>query len=87
MKPILTSASRLSFHSIFRNWLSNAPEHETDQLDELLSDFPSTEVRSMVTFIRDCLEDPARREKLPANLLQRLQATNWPLAAPALQAV
>ncbi len=87
MKPLLTSASRYSFHSIFRNWLSNASEHETDQLDELLSDFPSTEFRSMVTFIRDCLEDPARREKLPENLRQRLQAVNWPMAEPALQAV
>lgn len=87
MKPLLTSASRYSFHSIFRNWLSNASEQETDQLDELLSDFPSTEVRSMVTFIRDCLEDPARREKLPENLRQRLQAVNWPMAEPALQAV
>ncbi len=87
MKPLLTSASRYSFHSIFRNWLSNASEQETDQLDELLCDFPSTKVCSMITFIRDCLEDPVRREKLPANLHQRLQAVNWPLGGPALRVV
>jgi hypothetical protein len=85
MKPLISQSARLQFHSIFASWMLYAQSEETDQLDALLDDFPSTEVRSMVTFIRDCLATPARREKLPQNLLQRLQSVNWPQGEFVLQ--
>lgn len=87
MKALLTPDSRRQFHAIFAAWMQYAPQEETDQLDQLLDEHPTTEVRSMVTFVRDCFADPIRQEQLPKNLRQRLEAVNWPLGVHALQVV
>lgn len=84
---VLDTANRLTFHTIFLDWLGSAPDDQTIQLDALMDQHPTTEVRSMITFIRDCLADPQRKVQLPADLLRRLEAVNWPIGEVALQAL
>jgi hypothetical protein len=72
-----TPPERLVFHKTFEEWLSSASESEMAQYDALQDAYPSPVVRSTLTFIRECLEDPLRRPQVPADLVRRLQAVNW----------
>lgn len=76
--PSLCADRRRQFHAIFGDWLVNAPLEELEQLDSLMDRHPPHQVRSMLSFIRECLGRTDLRPQLPANLLLRLQAVNWP---------
>lgn len=78
--------ARREFNAVFADWLEHASQEETDQLDALQEKYPPLQVRSMLTFIRECLAEPARSEELPCNLRTRLQARNWPQGGIFLQA-
>jgi hypothetical protein len=78
MTTFLTSAARKVFHQLFQDWACQASNMECDVLDAALEKYKTGEIRSMVTFIRDCLADPIRQQDLPKSLVQRLQVLNWP---------
>lgn len=78
--------SRREFHAVFADWLSHASTEETEQLEALQVKYPPHQIRSMLTFIRECLADSTRCEELPGNLRTRLQARNWPQGGSVLQA-
>jgi len=78
--------SRREFNAVFADWLSHASAAETEQLEALQVKYPPHQVRSMLTFIHECLVDPTRCAELPGNLRTRLQARNWPQGGTALQA-
>ena len=78
--------ARREFNAVFADWLEHASHEETDQLDALQVKYPPLQVRSMLTFIRECSADTTRFAELPGNLRTRLQAGNWPQGGSALQA-
>lgn len=79
--------ARREFHVVFEDWLSHASTEETEQLEALQAKYPSHQLRSMLTFIRECLAEPTRCAELPGNLRTRLQARNWPQGGSVVQAV
>lgn len=79
--------ARREFNTVFADWLSNASNEETEQLDALQVKYPTHQVRSMLTFIRECLAQPIQCAELPGSLRTRLQARNWPQGGNVLQAV
>lgn len=82
----ISPQARREFHAVFANWLSHANSEETEQLETMQVKYPSRHIRSMLTFIRECLVEPTRCAELPSNLRTRLQATNWPQGGMFLQA-
>lgn len=87
IEPSLCAERRRQFHSIFGDWLVEAPLEELEQLDRLMDRHPPHQVRSMISFIRECLGRSDLRPQLPANLLLRLQAVNWPQGGFAVRVV
>ena len=83
----LSPENRRSLYAVFLAWLSQASTEETDQLDELLDKHPPQGARSVLTLVRDCLDDPVLRLQLPNNLALRLQAVNWLQGGFAVRAV
>ena len=83
----LSPENRRSLYAVFLAWLSQATTEETDQLDELLDEHPPQRARSVLTLVRNCLDDPALRLQLPKNLALRLQAVNWLQGGFAVRAV
>ena len=83
----LSPENRRSLYAVFLAWLSQASTEETDQLDELLDEHPPQGARSVLTLVRDCLDDPVLRLQLPNNLALRLQAVNWLQGGFAVRAV
>ena len=77
-RPKLSTATRMVFHNIFCAWLVSAEDDELEQLDAVMEQSPCTEVRSMLTFIREHLEDPDRKKLLPSGLVESLAKKNWP---------
>ena len=86
MSP-LSQENRHKLYAIFIAWLSQAPNEETDQLDDLMAKNPPAGSRSVLILICTCLADPALRSQLPKNLAQRLQAVNWLQGGVAVRAV
>lgn len=78
--------ARREFNAVFADWLSHASTEEMEQLDALLAKYSTHQVRSMLTFIRECSAETTRFAELPGNLRTRLQAGNWPQGGSALQA-
>jgi len=74
----LSTAQRMAFHSIFNTWLAQASEKDYEQLDAARQAFAPNQVCSAVRLIQGCQADPALSQKLPATLVQLLQARNWP---------
>jgi hypothetical protein len=83
----LTAEERKTFDMTFANWLSQASEAELSQFEELESSQPSTHIRSNLTFVAQCLADPVLRLKMPAGLVEQLQAAYWPPAVLYAQAL
>ena len=77
-RPPLSTATRMVFHKIFYAWLASAEDDELEQLDAVMEQSPCTEVHSMLTLIREHLEEPDRKKLLPSGLVESLAAKNWP---------
>lgn len=75
--PQDSTTQATAFHKAFSDWLGSCSSEEADQLESLKAQHPSTEVRSMKRFIKDCLADPVRRDMLPRSLIEQLQKENW----------
>ena len=82
----LTTDERRTFDRTFANWLSQASEAELSQFEELESSQPSTQIRSNLTFVAQCLGNPELRLKMPIGLVEQLQAAYWPPAVLYAQA-
>ena len=83
----LTPEERKTFDMTFANWLSQAGDAELNQLDELQDSMPSTEIRSNLSFVAQCLSSPTIRLKMPMGLVEQLQAAYWPPAVVYAQAL
>lgn len=83
----LSPANRRTLYATFMAWLLQAPQEETDQLDELLDTHPPQGSRSVLILVSKCLDDPVLRPQLPKNLSLRLQAVNWPQGGVSVRAV
>jgi hypothetical protein len=77
-QPTLSVATRKQFHQVYLDWLASADDDELEMLEALMARSVSIEVRSILTFIRDCLERQESRQQLPQKLVQVLAAKSWP---------
>jgi Trp operon repressor len=86
-QPTLSVAIRKQFHQVFLDWLASADDDELEMLEALMARSVSIEVRSMLTFIRECLEKQESGRKLPQKLVQGLAEKNWPQGESFLRVV
>ena len=76
----LSPEQRAMFHRTFLDWLSSTPNSELEALEQALALSPTTEIRSILTFILQSLGSPEECAKLPKTLVQLLRDRNWPQA-------
>lgn len=74
----LSTAQRMAFHRIFSTWLAQASLEEYQLLEQAREQFAPKEVCSAIRLFQGCQAHPDLRQRLPATLVQLLQARNWP---------
>lgn len=83
MYAMLSPEQKAQYKKTFEQWFFTATEEEIDQLDAALKQYESTQVRTLVSFIRQCLADNQRSMLIPPSLVEQLKAHDLPLAAAA----
>lgn len=81
IRNTLSAAECKAFDMSFVDWLTKASDAELEQFELLQSTYPSDAIRTNLMFVAECLNLQDRRLMLPAGLVERLQAANWPPAA------
>lgn len=78
--PVGEPDSRKAFWHAYLDWLATASEGDLEELASVLTANVTTEVRPLISALRDAMRQEATRRGLPQSLIQQLQAANWPAA-------
>lgn len=78
--PVGEPDSRKAFWHACLDWLATASEGDLEELASVLTANVTTEVRPLISALRDAMRQEATRRGLPQSLIRQLQAANWPAA-------
>lgn len=75
---LIATEERNAFWRHYEQWVLKASDDDLLQLQAALDTYGTFEVQSLVSLIRQVLQNEVRKREFPASFLAPLQAANWP---------
>jgi hypothetical protein len=69
---------RVAFWRTYAVWADAASDSDLEKLQAALENYGAADVQSLVTVIRQVLQDEAAKRQFPASFLAQLKEANWP---------